>query len=314
MDGNIEREDTDYFDLGTKLHYYLLQQEEFNKLYTYLEYTTPRGDKQKQFCDEYIKLKVKGKKKDEEATIRAYEKTYVVKGKSKEKIKEESIDLYKNLSKYLTYLEASTTYKDVLNRSTMKFLEEAYSSVQQHKIGNNLLLQNTPDFIDNSDLFIKNEFNIIWKFPKLKVKKDYITCSSTLDRLIIDHKNKTITIIDLKTTSKLNKFRENSFEDYKYYRQLAFYWMSIYWFFKEKLKDKNIDEYKKLTYIVAIQTNTKYSTSLLTECEVFTIKDKWLERGFEEIETLMSKLSWHLENDLWEHSRDYYEGDGAITI
>lgn len=305
-EGNIDIPDKDYFDIGTKVHYYLLQPDLFKQLYVYLEYDTPKGDKQKKFCVDYVNLKHKAKKNDEDAAIRSYEKNYVVKAKSKDKIKEEALDLYKSLRKYLHYLEAANEYKDILNYTTVKYLEEIKKQVSNHKLANELLGN---DLIA-SDYEEYNEFNIEWYHP---IMKD-VMCSSTLDRLVIDHNKKEIKIIDLKTTSKLSKFEE-SFKSFKYYRQVAYYWMAVEYYFKSTYSDKNFDEYDKKTYIIAFQTNNNTNTSnLLTECEVFNIGQEWLIKGKKETEDLFTKLIWHYDNNLWEHTREYYEGSGSIKL
>jgi hypothetical protein len=287
---------------------YLLEPEEFNKCYTFLEYDTPRGDKQKQFCEEYLKLKHKAKKTDEDAAIRAYTKTYVIKSKSEDKIKNEALDLYRSLKRYLIYLEAQEQYKEVLNRTTLTFLKEALYQVQNHKLAKDLLFTLKSDETNDIDDF--NEFQITWKHPML----ESVNCVSTLDRLIIDHNMQVIILVDLKTTSKLSEFA-SSFESFKYYRQLAFYWMAIEYFFKEKYPEKNINDYIRKSYIIAIQTTTNtYTSGLLTECEVFDIKDEWLDAGADEIDLYLEKINWHFENDLWDHSREYYEGNGSIIL
>lgn len=308
IEGNIERLEKDYFELGTKLHMFLLQPEEFNNNYVYLEYDTPRGDKQKNFCNDYISLKEKAKKKDEDAAIRAFQKNYVTKGKSEDKVKEEALELYTSLKKYLIYLEKAKEFKDILNYTTVKYLEEAKRQVTNHKLANELVYTKIDNVVD--DIEEHNEFELIWQHPIMKDVKS----SSTLDRLVIDHNKKIIKLIDLKTTARLSSFVE-SFEKYKYYRQLAYYWMAIEYYFKEELKDKNINDYKRETYIVALQTNNNTNTSnMLTECKVFNVDDEWLNRGKIEIEDLLTTLVWHYDNNLWDHTKEYYEGNGSTKL
>lgn len=316
FDGLIESEDKDYFDIGTKTHMFLLERAEFDKNYVNLKYTTPRGDKQKQFCEEYLKLKTKGKKADEDAAIRAYEKTYATDKKSTDKIKDEALKLQRELSSYLRYLEASGVYKEVLNDSTMNYLNAAEKAVKSHKLAKELLFTNIPEVVEVEGLVIRNEYNILWKHPAVLVNGEPILCSSTIDRLVIDHNNKVIKLVDLKTTFKLSKFHEESFEKYKYYRQLAFYWMAIFWLFKNEFPDKDIMEYKKETYIVALQTASSYSsnTEYPIECKVFRIGDSQLDKGEKEFTELLKQVAWHFENDSWDFPREYYESDGAINI
>jgi len=131
--------------------------------------------------------------------------------------------------------------------------------------------------------------------------------NSRLDRLIIDHKNKVIKLIDLKKTKSLRNFRK-SFEDLEYNRQLAFYWMAVHFMFTHSFPEYNIDEYKKETYIVAIQVNQ------LIECKVFEISEEDLHNGTMEIEKLMIEISWHLVNDKWDYSKQYYIGNGIEKL
>lgn len=70
----------------------------------------------------------------------------------------------------------------------------------------------------------------------------------------------------------------------------------------------NIGNYKKETYIVALQTKE------LPECKVFTISETSLAEGLSEIEELMTQISWHYQNDSWEYSKEYYESDGAEQL
>jgi hypothetical protein len=39
-----------------------------------------------------------------------------------------------------------------------------------------------------------------------------------------------------------------------------------------------------------------------------------LNKGFDEIAYLMNRLSWHFDTDLWEYSREYYEGNGLDKL
>jgi hypothetical protein len=159
-------------------------------------------------------------------------------------------------------------------------------------------------FGNDNNLFIANEFEIQWVHPT------GVECKSLIDRIIIDHENKKIRLVDLKTTSHLAEFKEK-FDEYKYYRQLAFYWMAIYWYFKNTLVDKNIDEYQKETYIVAIGTNRSIPP---VEVKVFEITEPTLNKGLNEIEPLMCELEWHFKEDKWDYNRQYYEGKTTERI
>lgn len=286
-----------FLKLGKKIHMSILEPELFEKNYIYLEYETPKSENQRQFCEEYVKLKKDKKATIKDASIKTYSKAYNIAGKSPVKIEEEALKLQKSLKKYIEYLIKSTEYKDVLNKSTADLINDLKNEIALHKKANELLLVNNeldPDYETH------NEYIIFWEYGKT----DKVSCKSMIDRFIIDKKNKVIKLVDIKTTSDLGSFNE-SIAGYKYYRQMAFYWLALYYEYKDKL---NLSEYTNETYIVAVQTKN------LPECKVFTIDNALLDEGFREIETLMSDISWHYKNNLWDHSREYYEGDGSEKI
>ena len=114
---------------------------------------------------------------------------------------------------------------------------------------------------------VNNEFHINWEFPKT-FQNYQLSCKSLLDRLIIDHTEKKIILVDLKTTADVNNFK-HSIEEYDYRRQLAYYWLAIHWYFKYELQ-KDIAEYinKRLEEIhnentANIQEVMEYLTSVM---------------------------------------------------
>ena len=192
-------------------------------------------------------------------------------------------------------------YTKVLPRERLEKFNEIKLKLKEHKVASGLLFNEEHGMFGNTDkLFIQNEFQINWDHP------DGVPCKSLLDRLVIDHENKEVTLIDLKTTSHLSDFKE-SFKEFKYYRQLSFYWMAIKWYFVNELQ-KDISEYDLNTYIVAINTGK------ITEVKVFKIMPRHLDDGLDEIGNIMAILSWHWENDKWDYPMTYYEGQGIELI
>lgn len=295
LDKEIEQETLSWLEKGKQIHMYLLEPEEFKKNYTYLEFDVPKSAQQQKFCEDFIKSP---KKKVDERAVDAYEKNYKTEKQSKEAVLKAALQLKEDLSRYITYLKKRTEYKDVLTRSMWQLLKDIDIAVGNHNLAKELLTieQKYPEGNLPEWLEIYNEFEILWQYPKLN-----LDCKSALDRLVINHQDKVIELIDIKTTSNLSDFK-SSFDDYKYYRQLAFYWLAVgYW-----LKSKGIDytEYKCNTKIIAIQIKD------LVECKVFEISEGHLNVGLTEIESVMSKLHWHFTNDKWDHSKDYYDNNG----
>ena len=301
LDGLIEEPSRPWLEYGQQAHMYILELNEFNKEYTFMEYSIPKSQQQKTFCEKFAYLK-KGKK--EEKLLKAYKEAYISKEKN-EKVLEKAKKLEKDFKNYINYIKIKHVYTKVLQSSVLDKLNKTKTSVLKHKRAQELLINEENSTFGNTEkLFIQNEFAIYWEWIKPEYVK--VPCKSMIDRIIIDHENKIVKLIDLKTTSHIGEFPEK-FKEYKYNRQLAFYWMAIYWYFKHEL-DKDINEYEKETYIVAVATTDPIET------KVYKIMQNTLSEGMTEIEYEMHKLNWHWVNDKWDYSMLYYEGEGIELI
>lgn len=298
MQGEIEDEQKSYFTTGKQIHMALLEPERFKKIYTVLDAETPRSGAQKSFCDTYLS-QIRLGVDEKEASLIAFEENYSAKNKSENAIAKDIDKLLNNLEEYISYLKAKEEYVEVLNKSKFELIQSVISTVKKHKKANTLFDNTFKDVIaNNTEIF--NELIVFWDYPKL-VNEEPIKCKSMIDRLIIDHDNKKITLIDFKTSSKLGKFKEE-FELFEYYRQLSFYWMAINSHFSK------YTDYEKETYIVVCSTVEPH------ECKVLNISDEYLNEGTKEIVRLMDEISWHYFTGHWDHSKEYYEGDGTETL
>lgn len=293
LDGIEEESTPSYFIKGQQTHMYLLEPEEFDKTYVFLDYETPKSAQQKAFCEKFARLR-SGKK--DEKLVKAYKSAYSTK-ESDEKVLEKATKLAKDYQSYIKYIKTSTV-KEVLPNNMLYVLNETKQKILEHKFASKLMYNEEHSLFGNTDkLFIQNEFPIYWIYPGLD-----LPCKSMLDRLIIDHEKKEIIMVDLKTTSHLSDFASKA-KEYKYHRQFAFYWMALEWYFRNELK-LDTSEYSAYTYVVAVTTKSP------VEVEVFKVMESTLNDGFKEIEQLMPELKWHFENEQWNHNRRYYEGEG----
>lgn len=285
-----------YFELGRQIHMFLLEPDEFHKNYTYEDVKLPSTQQQKDFANDYRKLE--GSK--EEKAVKAYKNNYSTKGKSEDKIKEIATELANKLLRYIDYLDRAETVKVVLSWNDWDTINKAADVVKNHKLARNLIMNTEYDIFGSKNIDIFNELVVLWKW-------NTVDCKSMLDRVEIDHTNKTIKLIDVKTTSFLGSFYK-SVKKFRYNRQLAYYWLALKYWFKEHYKDKNFDDYSKESYIVAIGKGE------LVETRVFTIPEELLNDGLDEIIEIMTEIEWHYTNDKWDYSRNYYEGDGSEEI
>jgi len=306
IDGEIEEEEKPWLELGTKLHMYLLEPEKFKDNYTYLEFNTPSSVKQKEFCEELVKLKNKETIIDEKYTVLApkvYKKIYTTKGKSEEKIKEETLKLLDSLKDYIEYLVKREKFKDILNYSTLDFLRKAKLEVGKHTKASELILNL------NEKSNYESELRILWEHPTLNINNEKIVLKSFIDRFIIDHDNKEIILVDLKTTSNISNFEE-SFLKYKYARQMCMYWLALgYYMSNNKELSRILQEYNNKTYIVVIQT-TSNNIQIPIECRVYPVSEVTLNDGYTDLTKTLNNLVWHFENNKWDHTKQYYENNG----
>jgi hypothetical protein len=298
INGEIEEEEKKrYLELGKQVHMYLLEPELFHQTYAILDFEAPKSQQQLKFAESYVKASKK--KTDEEKLISAYSENYVVTNKSDDKILEEAKELKNKVKDYIKYLKAAKEFKAILSWSSKSILDQMKQVTNEHIKAKELLFCHLNRPTANIETF--NEFQIIWQYPEISMP-----CKSMIDRLVIDHENKVIQLIDIKTTSSIGEFKDK-FEELSYYRQLAYYWIALHWYAKEN-NLQYFEEYKKETYIVALQTTQ------LVECRVFDIDDYYLNLGLNEIEEYMRKIKWHIDENKWEHTKEYYLNNGVEKL
>jgi hypothetical protein len=136
-----------------------------------------------------------------------------------------------------------------------------------------------------------------------------------LDLLVVNHKDKTIRIIDLKTGAKSASEFSNSFVKFRYYLQEAVYQAGI-----EKIKkDLKLEGYEVLPF--QFLYISRYEKIPL----LYTVSQKWHDaalkgfytqsgykyRGLDEI---IDDISWHWKNQKFDFSREIYEQNGSLTL
>lgn len=296
LEEELKEDDKRYLDFGRQVHMRILEPKKFKESYTVLNYELPKSEQQKQFCTTYVENP--HLKKEDRLTL-AYNTAYSTKGKSDDKILQDAQDMYDKIKDYLTYLTKAKKYKEVLTFAKKQKIDTCFTNAYNHKLANELLFDKE---IPEQGVQTYNELELEWDHPLHK----NVPCKSMIDRLIIDTNNKIIKLVDIKTTISLKTFKESVY-NFNYHRQMAFYSLAVYWYIKNVL---NIDaeDYKLEVYIVAIKS------APLHDVKVYKLDDDMLNKGFDEIAYLMNCLSWHFDTDLWEYSREYYEGNGLDKL
>ena len=171
--------------------------------------------------------------------------------------------------------------KIALNQKDKQIIEGCLMSLKGHVVSNKLL-------------FVEDESVETFSEKELYFEQEGVKCKSKADRLIVDHKAKTVKLIDLKTTSNqvygecislgtktgilLRDWHVTGFMysclQYSYHRQLAFY---------ENAVKAEYPGYEVESFIVAVDTKGSY------DCAVFQLPAEWLESGQKEIKSLLSE-------------------------
>jgi hypothetical protein len=283
-----EQEDVKAFRKGTMEHMYLLQKEDFWNNYTVLDFQIPKSEQAKTYANMLVEAVLR--------PIEAFKQCYSTKGMSEAKITSEALKKIEELDAYTTYLLRKDA-KEIISFAELQSLKQTEANVKAHKLANKLL----KEFTDSTEIYAMSEFHINWTHPATK-----LPCKSLLDRFIIDVTNKTIYLVDVKTTGSIANFGK-SFKEYAYAKQLAWYWMAIEYYI-ENYSNLNFSEFHKKTYIVAVKNHGN------KQVKVINITEEILNAEHDRIQNIMCELQWHYTNSLWEHTKEYYEGDGSETM
>ena len=287
-----------FLDKGTMIHEYILQPEEFWKDYIILDFAVPKVKQQKDLLEFYSSARlVDPFASEDDVLLMSYEAAYNNTKSKEKKIQEakELVELYQN---YIEYFRNKDS-KKVISFADLNMLKAIKKNMEDHKKANELLFKYPETFE------VHNEFHINWEYPNASSLGD-LPCKSLLDRVMIDHTNKKIILVDIKTTADVYNFK-HSVEEFDYCRQLAYYWLAIHWYFKNELK-LNIEEYEYETYIVAVQSHDGY------EVRVFKFNSKAIEERLVTIDYAIKRIAWHKNNNLWDHMKEYYDEDGAELL
>lgn len=287
-----------FLDKGTMIHEYILQPEEFWKDYIILDFAVPKVKQQKDLLEFYSSARsIDPFASEDDILLMSYNSAYSNNKSIDKRIQEakELVELYQN---YIEYFRNKDS-KKVISFADLNMLKAIKKNIEEHKKANELLF-NYPETFE-----VHNEFHINWEYPNASLLGD-LPCKSLLDRVMIDHTNKKIILVDIKTTADVYNFK-HSVEEFDYCRQLAYYWLAIHWYFKNELK-LNIEEYEYETYIVAVQSHDGY------EVRVFKFNPKTIEERLVTIDYAIKRIAWHKNNNLWDHMKEYYDEDGAELL
>ena len=303
LDGKEKGLDLPQLRKGTMIHEFLLQPDQFWNDYVLFDGDKPKSAQAQKFCENLINtVEIELNKQLSEA----YRKSYSIVGKSEDKILSEALKIS---VEYKDYIEAIKSKKILISQYDLDQLMKTQHNVEEHKLANQLL-QKAGDY---KNVHIYHEFQINWDYWIVDELNHgaytSIACKSLLDSCTFNFDTKTCTIMDIKTTAKLWHF-EDSMKEFDYCRQLCFYQEAVYWYLTNVLELSNdeIDKWRFEFYIIAIDTTGS------NEIRVFRLFTPQVTSRGVIIHDFMKVYLWHLGTGNWEHSYDYYTGDGSETL
>jgi len=159
-------------------------------------------------------------------------------------------------------------------------------------------------------IFECNEDEEIFYQLKFKTKIDGIPFRFMMDICKVNHKNRTILPIDLKTSGKSSELFEKSFLDWCYWIQGGSYSAGLNKIISEDDYFKDF-EIRPFQFLVINKNDLCPLIWVMNEIETlrFTIENygcNW--RG------LLSSANWHLQNGKFDYSRKSYENNGINLI
>ena len=297
LSGQLEDETSPSMTKGTMIHEYLLQPEEFQKDYVVWDKSRPSSVNEEKFCRALAdSLEIEPNK----SLLSAYKAAYSTSGKSDDKILSEATKKASTLKEYIEFLK-SGDQREMITPYSVTQLMKIKENISNHKAACKLLLP-----ADNKNVF--HEFHINWEYISSNYNDiEFICpCKSLLDSVTFDYDNKKVILMDLKTTSHLHNFAD-AVNTYDYTRQLYFYTKALKWYITNELHEDG-NTWRFEWYIIAID-------SLTSDIRVFTFSYKQVYgENVEKVRNAIRDIVWHKDNDLWEHSRAYYEGNGIENL
>ena len=271
--------------LGTLIHNFTLEPDKF-----IMADVEPVGGKMGEYIKAYFELEKVGTPEDQIPGM-AYQMSGYKPSHSKPETVLKSFQKKEENIKFYEFLKAADG-KIALNDKDKRIIQGCITSLRAHVVANKLLFQ---DNVENVEYFNEKE---------IYFKQEDVDCKSKLDRMIVDHDNKTVTIVDLKTTSSqvygectplpkklktgllIRDWHVTGFMysciQYSYYRQLAFYINAA---------QAEYPDYKIESFIIAADTKGSYDVA------VYKLPEEWLEEGNNEIKCLLSEYKHYKETN-----------------
>ena len=308
-----ESEEKEHFIIGSAVDCLLTEPDKFWEFYT-LDFNEGcdkiQSGQMLKFID-YITMNEDCGKISGDCYQEAYEYAGFKQKKLETVIKEYKED-YKEYNQWL--INRHNFYKENKDKTILRL--EQYNLIQSitESLRNN---EFTRKYFENStgkNIEVFNQLEIYWELKGLK-------CKSKLDKVIIDNDDKTISIIDLKTTGNSTFSFDSSVFKWRYDIQACFYSMALYWLINES-NDKywnSLQSYKFEPFRFIVESTKIQGFPLVYKCS-----EKFLDNALDGyykdkkhyigIAQLIEDYKWYKETNNWTYNREIIENHGEVEL
>ena len=142
---------------------------------------------------------------------------------------------------------------------------------------------------------------------------------SMMDKVIIDHQEKTIQVYDLKCVWAVENFYEEYYLYRRAYIQAYLYYRAALEMTKEGWSNEEMYDYTVLPPKFIVCDSTNYFNPLIYQLTFEDLADALLGfshkgREYPGVKELIEDLTWALENNVWNISRKNYINNGIVNI
>jgi len=168
---------------------------------------------------------------------------------------------------------------------------------------------------ENDSIEIKFQYPIFWEHS-ISEDDSTIKCKSLLDIVLIDHANKKVFPIDIKTTGNSVYAFPSSFRKYKYYLQASFYTAALDY----QMATTSLENYETMPFrfVVAEMDNINLPAVYVVSKEDLLVGSEGGKDNFgnqvKGWRQLIKELCYYTQHDSWDYPLDIVTNNGEIQL
>lgn len=223
-----------------------------------------------------------------------------------------SIETFKKSLQKENFEEAIVFYEENIGKTIVEQTQYEKALQISNSFAKNVFTKDYFKLSDNVELL--TALPIYWFYSGRSLK-------SLIDFIRINHKNKTITVNDLKTTRFDTASFSSSILEYRYDIQAAFYLEAVRWWIANIRQD--LEDYEILGFNFFVESTNHVGNPLIYHMmnddiligeEGAYINTNGIVKHFIGFKELLENLNWHYENDIWFCTKNQYKNKGIINV